>query len=58
MIYNLIGRATVWYARQYIGRRVPRSTLLLAIAAVAGFLVLAGGTALTVGSKTGSDSDY
>ena len=56
MIYNLIGRATVWYARQYIGRRVSRSTILLAIAAAAGLFALAGGAALKAGSKT--DSDY
>ena len=56
MIYNLIGRATVWYARQYLGRRIPRSTVLIAIAAVAGLIVFTGGAALTAGSRT--DSEY
>lgn len=56
MIYNLIGRAAVWYARQYLGRRVSRSTILLVVAAVAGLFVIAGGTALTAGSKT--DTEY
>lgn len=59
MIYNLIGRATVWFARQYIGRRVPRSTALIAVAAavgLAGLIAIVGGTALTAGSK--GDPDY
>jgi MFS-type transporter involved in bile tolerance (Atg22 family) len=58
VIYNLIGRATVWFVRYYIGRRVPRSALVVAVAAVVGVLFLAGGTALTVGSRSESDPDY
>jgi hypothetical protein len=56
VIYNLIGRATVWFGRQYLRRRIPGSALVVVIAAVAGLLVLAGGAALTAGST--EDSDY
>lgn len=56
MIYNLIGRATVWFGRQYLRRRIPGSTVAVAIAAVAALLVVAGGAALTAGSKR--DPDY
>ena len=56
MIYNLIGRATVWFGRQYLRRRMPDSALVVAIAAVAALLVVAGGAALTAGSKR--DPDY
>lgn len=56
MIYNLIGRATVAFARYYLRKRLPASTLLVAAAALAGLLVLAGGAVLTSGSRT--DTDY
>lgn len=56
MIYNLIGRATVLFARSYLKRRLPASSLLIAIAAVAGLLVIVGGAALSTGSRT--DTDY